>query len=175
MKNESAFVKESRFSYIIPIDGATRLIVYSYSNITGLEKIVHRGSKIVVAVPDGCIIIFTNHTIHDGVKSYEKQGGMYSSHLRMPADIVEYDCVQITDDISKLLSNDECIQSCATYGSLINENICYKDYTKIYLKICTPFDSYFSLSRTLTEETTQEIIEKLEIVIDKTMTCWRNL
>ena len=50
-----------------------------------------------------------------------------------------------------------------------------KDHTMRYIEICTLFDSFFSLSRTLTEETTQEIIEKLEIVIDKTMTCWRNL
>ena len=121
------------------------------------------------------MIDFTNHSVDNGVKIYEKQGGRYSSHLHMFDYIVEHDYVQIIDYISKLLSNDECIQSCATCESLINENICYKDYTKIYLKICTLFDSLFSLSRTLTEETTQEIIEKLEIVIDKTMTCWRNL
>ena len=33
----------------------------------------------------------------------------------------------------------------------------------------------FSLSRTLTGEITPKVIEKLEIMIDKTMTCWRNL
>ena len=37
------------------------------------------------------------------------------------------------------------------------------------------FDSLFSLSRTLTGKITSEIIDKLEIVIDKTMTCWPNL
>ena len=74
-----AFVKEYRFSYITPDDGATRLIIYNCSNITGLEQIVHRGSKVVVKVPDRCMILFTNHinhTNHTGVKSYEKQGGM---------------------------------------------------------------------------------------------------
>ena len=67
------FVKESRFSYIRPVDGSTRLIVYNCSNITSLENVVHRGSKVVVEVHDGCMILFTNYTVHAGVKSYEKQ------------------------------------------------------------------------------------------------------
>ena len=45
------------FSYIRPVDGATRLIVYNCSNITCLEQVVHRGSKVVVEVPDGCMIV----------------------------------------------------------------------------------------------------------------------
>ena len=45
----------------------------------------------------------------------------------------------------------------------------------IYIEICTLFDSLFSLSRTLTGKITSEIIDKLEIIIDKTMLCWRNL
>ena len=72
MTSSNDHVKESRFSYIRLVDGATRLIVYNCSNITGLEKNVHRGSKVVVEVPDGGMLIFTNHTIHAGVKSYEK-------------------------------------------------------------------------------------------------------
>ena len=56
MKTSNAFVKESRFSYIRPVDGATRLIVYNCSNITGLKPPVHRGSKVVVEVPDECMI-----------------------------------------------------------------------------------------------------------------------
>ena len=46
------FVKESRFSYIRPVDGATRLIVYNCSNITSLDNVVHRGSKVVVILPE---------------------------------------------------------------------------------------------------------------------------
>ena len=49
---------------------------------------VHRGSKVGVEIPDGCMILFTNHAVHAGVKSYEKHGGQYSSHLRMFAYIV---------------------------------------------------------------------------------------
>ena len=52
------FVKESRFSYIRPVDGAIRLIVYNCSNNTSLENLVHRGSKVVVEVHDGCMILF---------------------------------------------------------------------------------------------------------------------
>ena len=41
---------------------------------------------------------------------------------------------QRTDDILKLSSNDECIQSCATCESLINENIHYEGHVIRYLK-----------------------------------------
>ena len=43
------------------------------------------------------------------------------------------------------------------------------------IEICTLFDSLFSLSRNLTGQITTKVIEKLEIVINKTMICWRNL
>ena len=55
------------------------------------------------------MIVFTNHTINVGVKSYEKQGGMYSSYLRIFTYIIEQDYVQIRDDVIKLLKNNECI------------------------------------------------------------------
>ena len=80
------------------------------------------------------MIFFTNHTIHVGIKSYGKQGGMYSSHLRMFAYIVEQDYVQIKDGITTLLKNDECIFSCATYEYLIKENIHYEGHVIKYLK-----------------------------------------
>ena len=44
-----------------------------------------------------------------------------------------------------------------------------------YIEICTLFDSFFSLSKILTGKITQKIIEKLEIMIDKTIPCWGNL
>ena len=50
-----------------------------------------------------------------------------------------------------------------------------EDYTMRFIEICTLFDSLFSLSRTLTGKMTSEMIDKLEIVIEKTMLCWRNL
>ena len=49
------------------------------------------------------------------------------------------------------------------------------DHTMRYIEICTLFDSLFLLSRTLTGKNTTEIINKLEIVIDKTILCGRNL
>ena len=128
------FVKESRFSYIRPVDGATRLIVYNCSNITSLENIVHRGSKVVVEIPDGCMILFTNHTVHAGVKSYEKHGGQYSSHLRMFAYIVEQGHLQNEDTITRVLNDMECKSSCETCEYLVNENIHYEGHVIRYLK-----------------------------------------
>ena len=50
-----------------------------------------------------------------------------------------------------------------------------EDYTMRFIEICTLFDSLFSLSRTSTGKMTSKMIDKLEIVIEKTMLCWRNL
>ena len=72
MTTSNDFVKEYRFSYIRPVDGATRLIVYNFFNIAGLEKKLNRGSKFIVEVPDGCMIVLSNHTNHACVKTYEK-------------------------------------------------------------------------------------------------------
>ena len=44
--------------YIRPVDGSTRLLVYNCLNATDFEQVVHRGSKAVVEVPDGCMILF---------------------------------------------------------------------------------------------------------------------
>ena len=49
------------------------------------------------------------------------------------------------------------------------------DVTERYIEICTLFDTLFSLSRTICGEITCEIIEKLRIIIQKVMLCWRNL
>ena len=134
MKSSNVFVKESRFSYIRPVDVTPRLIVYNCSNITGLERLVHRGSKVVVEVSDGCMIVFISHTIHTGIKTYEKQGGIYSSHFRMFAYIVEEYYVQTENSITKLLADDKCHLSCATCESLVNENIHYEGHVIRHLK-----------------------------------------
>jgi len=59
------------------------------------------------------MIFFTSHTIHVGVKTYERQGSIYLSHFCMFAYTVEQDYVQTTNSITKLLSDDKCISSCA--------------------------------------------------------------
>ena len=58
---------------------------------------------------------------------------------------------------------------------MMNKKKEVEDYIMRYIKLCTLFYSLFSLSRTLTGKITSEIIDKLEIVINKTMICWRNL
>ena len=45
------------------------------------------------------------------------------------------------------------------------------DYTERYKEICMLFVSLLS---TLCGKMSQEIIEKLETVIEKTLSCWRN-
>ena len=77
---------------------------------------------------------FTNHTIHAGVKSYEKYGGAYSSPLRMFAYIVEEGHLQTEDTITKVLNDDKCDLPRETYESLVNENIHYEGHVIRYLK-----------------------------------------
>ena len=68
---KTRFYKYSRFSYIRPVDRVTILKVYNCSNITGLEKIIHRSSQVVVEIPSGCMILFTGDTFHTGVSTFE--------------------------------------------------------------------------------------------------------
>ena len=75
-----------------------------------------------------------SHAIHAGVKTYEKQGGIYSSHLRMFTYIVEEDYVQTEESITKLFADDKFHLSCATCKSLVNENIHYEGNVIRYLK-----------------------------------------
>ena len=37
-----------------------------------MESQIRRGEKVIVEVPEGCMIVFTNDTFHAGVKSYAK-------------------------------------------------------------------------------------------------------
>ena len=76
------------------------MIVYISSNVTSMDDQVHRGAKVSVTVPEGCMIVFTNDTFHAGVKSYAKYGGNYLSHLPL--------FTYIGDD--KLISIDESIK-----------------------------------------------------------------
>ena len=71
-------------------------------------------------------------------------------------------CKHFSIEINKIITNDDQKKE-------------VEDYTMRYIDICTLFDSLFSLSRTLTGNITSEIINELEIVIDKKMIFWRNL
>ena len=124
----NAFVKESRFSYIRPIDGNTRLIVYNRSNITALDGVIHRGSKVVVEVPDGCMIVFTSDKFHADVRSYERRGGIYPVHLRLFVYIVEDNYISISEDVSKMSTTNKCDANCLTCEVMPNENIHYEGH-----------------------------------------------
>ena len=67
-----------------------------------MEVIVHRGAKVIVEVPEGCMIVFSNDTFHAGVKSYAKYGGNNLSHLRLFAYIVEDTYSSINESIEKI-------------------------------------------------------------------------
>ena len=94
---------KSRFSYIRPIDRTTRLIVYNYSNITGMEGIVYHENR------NYCISvwwfhnIFTSDAFHVGIMSYDRKGSAYLHHLPMFACIVEEYYISIRVDISKII------------------------------------------------------------------------
>ena len=50
-----------------------------------------------------------------------------------------------------------------------------KEYTERYIEICTLFGSLLSLSKTLSDKMSMERIDKLEIIIKNTVSCWSNL
>ena len=73
-----------------------------------MEGIVHRGAKVIVEVPEGCMIVFSNDTFHAGVKSYAKYGGNYLSHLRLFAYIIEESFFSVDESIEKISKTIEC-------------------------------------------------------------------
>ena len=85
------------------IDGSTRLIVYNCSNITGIEDIVHYGSKVIIEVSDGCMIVFMSDTFHARLTSYDKISKCYLPYLRFFVYIFEKEYVSIRNYISKIL------------------------------------------------------------------------
>ena len=82
-------IKESRFSYIRPIDRVTRFKLCNCSNITGLENAVHNGGQFVVEIPNSCLILFTRDTFQAGVSTFHRADGSYSSNLRFISYLVE--------------------------------------------------------------------------------------
>ena len=82
-------IKESRFRYIQPIDGVTRLNLYNCSNITGLENVVHKGGQVVVEIPNRCLILFTGDTFHAGISTFHRVDRIYPSNFRLFSCIVK--------------------------------------------------------------------------------------
>ena len=59
-----------RFSVISTLHSAIRLAVYNCSHRQGKIPVIHRKSKIIVEIPEGCQIIFNCGLYHHGVKSW---------------------------------------------------------------------------------------------------------
>ena len=95
-------VKESRFSYIRPVDGVTKLKLYTCSNITGLENIVHRGNQDIVEILNGYLILFTEDAFHTAVSKFERGNGSYPSNLRNFSYIVENEYITGDENIISL-------------------------------------------------------------------------
>ena len=98
--NDIFFIKESKFSYIRPIDRNTRLLFYNSSNTSKVEDIIHRGSKVIVEVHEGRIIKFISETFHTGVKTYDRKTDGYLPHLRLFTYIVDQNYVSTRDKVS---------------------------------------------------------------------------
>ena len=122
--NKARFYKQSIFGYIIPVDGVTRLKVYNCSNITGLEKNIHRSSQVVVEISSGCMILFTGDTFHAGVSTFERRNGSYPSNLRIFSYIVEEYLLSINENITSMKGNMLCT-NCQTCLNMPNENMYY--------------------------------------------------
>ena len=131
LDNGKNVIKESRFSYIRPVDGVTRLKLCNCSNITGLEQIVHRKSQVIVEIPNSCMIVFTGDTYHAGVKSFDRRDGGYPSFLRIFSYIVEENYVTDDENISSLSQNQLCKPSCKICSTI---NIDELHYTNQVIK-----------------------------------------
>ena len=118
-------MKESRCSYIRPIDGVTRLKRFNCSNITGLENIVHKGSQIVVEVPNDCLVLFTADTFHSGISTWERARGNYSSNLQMLSYIIEDEYLSATENITSIQQQFFCKPTLQVDQIMIKENIHY--------------------------------------------------
>ena len=117
--------KESRFSYIRPVDGVTRLKLCNCSNITGLEQTVHRKSQVIVEIPNSCMIVFTGDTYHAGVSSFDRRDGGYPSFLRIFSYIVEENYVTDDENISRLSQNQLCKQNCKICSNMNMDELHY--------------------------------------------------
>ena len=82
-----------------------------------MEDKVHRGAKVIIEVPEGCMIVFTSDTFHAGVKSYAK--------CRLFAYIIEDIYCSIDESKETISRTIECDTNCTICDSLINDNIHY--------------------------------------------------
>ena len=132
MKKKNCY-KESRFSYIRPVDGITRLKVYNCSNITGLENVIHKSSQVIVEIPNGCMIVFTGDTYHSGVSTFERRNGSYPSNLRIFSYIVEDNFLSVDEDIKAIKGNMLCTPtSCQTCINMPKEDMFYTGHVIKY-------------------------------------------
>ena len=131
LNEKKSCYKESRFSYIRPVDGITRLKVFNCSNINGLENVIHKSSQVVVEIPSGCMIVFTGDTYHAGVSTFERRDGSYPSNLRIFSYIVEDNFLSDNENIQSVQNNMLC-SCCQTCLNMPKENMFYSGHVIKY-------------------------------------------
>ena len=99
-----------------------------------MEGQIHRGERVIVEVPEGCMIVFANDTFYAVVKLYKKYGGNHLSHLRLFAYIVDDTYTSIDESIEKNSRAIECEKNCTICEYLRNDNIHYEGHVIRYLK-----------------------------------------
>ena len=104
--------KEPRFSYIRPIDGVTRLKVYTCSNFSGLENLVYKGSQDIVEISNDCLVLFMGDNFHAGVSTFERGNSRYLSNLRIFSYIYGNKYITEDENITSLKQQLLCKVNC---------------------------------------------------------------
>ena len=99
-----------------------------------MEDQVHCGEKVIVEIPEGCMVAFTSDIFYASVKNYAKYGGNYLSHLRLFVYIVDDTYTSIDESIEKNSRAIECEKNCTICEYLRNDNIHYEGHVIRYLK-----------------------------------------
>ena len=95
-----------------PVGGITRLNSFNFSNITRLNNIVHRGSHVVVEIPNNCLILFEGNAFYSGISTCERGNDSYLSNLRIFSYIVKNVYIIRDENINSLLQQTLCKPTC---------------------------------------------------------------
>ena len=120
-----------RFSVISTLHSAIRLAVYNCSHRQGKIPVIHRKSKIIVEIPEGCQIIFNCGLYHHGVKSWLFAYGQWLNNIRSFFMIVEngYSTNEI-DYLSITTPGIFCEEDCSICKKLQSMKLCFDDLLK---------------------------------------------
>ena len=84
----------------------------------------HKSSQVVVEIPSGRMIIFTEDTYHAGVSTFEWRNVSYPSNLRIFSYIVEETILSDNENIKSIKGNTLCT-NCQTCLNMPKGNMYY--------------------------------------------------